>query len=144
MAEARTRPTAASVGEYLASRATPAQLAICKVLMSIFERVTKVSPRMWGPSIVGYGSYRYRYESERTGGNRVPPGSPSEVCELVVYLVAESPRQQALPSKLGTHKIGAALTSEATSRTLIRKCFRNSIANAIAEVRRRYPDAGDA
>src|SRR4249920_3745934 len=67
MAENKTKPTDASVEEYLASRANEEQRADCKALMSIFNRITKQQPKMWGPSIVGYGSYRYTYESGRTG-----------------------------------------------------------------------------
>ncbi len=59
MAEAKTKPTSASVEEYLASKASPEQLADCKALMALLKKATKHSPKMWGPSIVGYGSYGY-------------------------------------------------------------------------------------
>jgi len=67
MSEAKTKPTSASVEEYLTSKASPEQLSDCKALMASFKKVTKHSPKMWGPSIVGYGSYSYKYESGRTG-----------------------------------------------------------------------------
>jgi hypothetical protein len=67
MAENKTKPTDASVEDYIASRANEEQRADCKALMSIFKRITKQQPKMWGPSIVGYGSYRYTYESGRRG-----------------------------------------------------------------------------
>lgn len=105
MAEAKTKPTAASIDEYLESRASPEQLADCKSLMAMLKRVTKEPPRMWGPSIVGYGSYSYRYESGHTGESCVT-GFAVRGRELVVYLVAESPEQQELLAKLGKHKIG--------------------------------------
>jgi len=60
---------------------------------------------MWGPSIVGYGSYTYRYESGRSG-EACLTGFAVRGKELVVYLVAESPEQVALLAKLGKHKIG--------------------------------------
>ena len=74
------------------SRASPEQLTDCKAIMAMCKRVTKHQPKMWGPSIVGYGSYSYRYES----------GHSSDACltgfavrgkELVVYLIAENPEQ---------------------------------------------------
>jgi hypothetical protein len=65
MAEAKTKPTAASIDAYLESRASPEQLADCKTLMAILKRVTKEQPKMWGPSIVGYGSYSYKYVHHR-------------------------------------------------------------------------------
>jgi hypothetical protein len=56
MAEDKTTPTDASVEDYVASRANPQQRADCRELMVLFKKVTRHSPRMWGPSIVGYGS----------------------------------------------------------------------------------------
>ena len=63
----KPKPTDASIDEYLASRASPEQLTDCKAIMAMCERVTKQQPKMWGPSIVGYGSYTYTYESGRSG-----------------------------------------------------------------------------
>ena len=67
MAETKTKFTGASVDEYLASRASPEQLKDCKAIMAICKRVTGQKPKMWGPSIVGYGSYSYKYASGRSG-----------------------------------------------------------------------------
>jgi hypothetical protein len=67
MAENKTKATGGSVADYIAFRASEDQRADCKALMAIFRRVTRRQPKMWGPSIVGYGSYRYTYESGRTG-----------------------------------------------------------------------------
>ena len=67
MAENKTKPTDASVEDYIASRANEQQRSDCRELMVLLKKVTRHSPRMWGPSIVGYGSYRYTYESGRTG-----------------------------------------------------------------------------
>ena len=70
MAENKTKQTAASVSGYIASRANEQQAADCRKLMAMFKRVTGQPPKMWGPSIVGYGKYRYTYESGRTGEAR--------------------------------------------------------------------------
>jgi hypothetical protein len=67
MAENKTKPTDASVDDYIASRASAQQHEDCRELMALFKRLTRQTPRMWGPSIVGYGSYRYTHESGRTG-----------------------------------------------------------------------------
>ena len=105
MAENKTKPTDASVEDYIASRANEEQRADCKTLMSIFKRITKQQPKMWGPSIVGYGSYRYTYESGRTG-EMCLAGFAIRGRELVVYLVPEGREQEALLSTLGKHKMG--------------------------------------
>jgi hypothetical protein len=98
--ENKTRPTDASVEEYIASRANGQQLADCRELMALFTKVTGHSPRMWGSSIVGYGSYRYTYESGRTGEAPVA-GFAIRGRELVVYLVADTEEQGFLLSQLG-------------------------------------------
>jgi len=67
MSDNKTKPTSASVKDYIASRASEEQKADCKTLMAMFKQLTKHQPKMWGPSIVGYGSYRYTYESGRSG-----------------------------------------------------------------------------
>lgn len=67
MAENKTKPTNASVDDYIATRASEHQHADCRQLMALLKKVTRQSPKMWGPSIVGYGSYRYIYGSGRAG-----------------------------------------------------------------------------
>jgi hypothetical protein len=67
MAENKTKPTDASVEDYLAARGSEQQRTDCRALMALLQQVTHQSPKMWGPSIVGYGSYRYTYERGRTG-----------------------------------------------------------------------------
>jgi hypothetical protein len=67
MHDTKTKPTVANVDAYLAARASPEQLADCKAIMAMCNRVTRQPPRMWGPSIVGYGSYTYKYESGHFG-----------------------------------------------------------------------------
>ena len=104
----KTQPTGASVTEYIASRASEEQLADCRALMALFAKITGKRPKMWGPSMVGYGSYRYTYASGRTG--EMPRAAFAiRGRDLVVYLSVESPAQQALLSRLGRHKMGRVL-----------------------------------
>ncbi|MFT3898089.1 MAG: DUF1801 domain-containing protein [Thermomonas sp.] len=105
MAGNKTRPTGASVTEYLASRASPGQLEDCKTLMALCKRVTKQQPYMWGPSIVGYGSYTYRHDSGRSGDTPLAAFAVRGK-ELVVYLGPEDPGQATLLARLGKHKMG--------------------------------------
>jgi hypothetical protein len=143
MAEAKTKPTAASVDEALAARARPDQLADCKALMALFKRVTKQAPKMWGPSIVGYGSYSYRYESGRTG-EFCATGFAVRGRELVVYLVADSPEQPDLLARLGPHKIGKSCLYFKRLADLDLKVLEALVAASVAEVKRRHPPAGAA
>ena len=73
--------------------------------MSILKRVTKQPPKMWGPSMVGYGSIRYTYESGRSG-EMFLAGFAIRAQDLVVYLLADDKEQKALRSKLGKHTMG--------------------------------------
>jgi hypothetical protein len=61
MAKNKTKPTDASVEDYIASRANEQQRTDCQELMALLKKITQQPPKMWGPSIVGYGSYRYTY-----------------------------------------------------------------------------------
>ena len=105
MAELKTKATDASVNEYIASRASEEQAADCKTLMSLLGRIAKEEPKMWGPSIVGYGTYKYTYESGRTG-EMCRTGFAIRGRDLVVYLVADGQEQESLLTRLGKHKMG--------------------------------------
>lgn len=142
MAENKTKPTDASIEEYIASRASEPQRADCKELMALLERVTRQEPRMWGPSIVGYGSYRYRYESGRTGEAPLA-GFAIRGRELVVYLMAEGDHQKALLSRLGKHKMGKSCLYFKSLSDLDRSVLEQLVVNSIAEVEQRYgPHSG--
>lgn len=139
MAEAKTKPIGASIDAYLESRASPEQLADCKAIMAMCKRVTKKPPKMWGPSIVGYGSYTYRYESGHSGTCCVA-GFAIRGKDLVIYLVADSPSQSKLLAKLGKHKMGKACLYIKRLADLDTKVLEALIAGSVAEVKRRYPD----
>jgi hypothetical protein len=137
MAENKTKPTNGSVEDYIASRANEEQRADCKALMSIFRRVTKQRPRMWGPSIVGYGSYRYTYESGRTG-EMCLAGFSIRGRELVFYLVAEGREQKALLAKLGKHTLGKSCLYFKRLADLDETVLEQLVANSVVAVTRRY------
>ena len=143
MAENKTKPTGASVDAYLASRASPEQLADCKALMAMCKRVTKQPPRMWGPSIVGHGSYTYKYESGHSG-DACLVGIAVRGKELVVYLSMESPEQVGLLAKLGRHRRGKVCLYFKRLADLDAKVLEALVAGSVAEIRRRYPRSGDA
>lgn len=110
MTSNKTQATAASVQDYLQSRADATQLADCQVLLQLMQQVTGEPAVMWGPSIVGFGSYRYRYASGHSG----------EICllgfavrgrDLVLYLAPDFFRDEQLPE----------LYSDALHATLLAK-----------------------
>ena len=133
----KTKPTGASIEDYIASRASEQQRADCQELMALLRKVTRQSPKMWGPSIVGYGVYKYTYESGRTGEAPVA-GFAIRGRDLVVYVLAESNEQKSLLSKLGKHKMGKVCLYFKRLADLDKSVLERLIANSVAEVRRRY------
>ena len=142
MPENRTKSTDASVEDYIASRANVQQLTDCQELMALFKKVTGQSPKMWGPSIVGYGSYRYTYESGRTGEAPLA-GFAIRGRELVVYL-ADGEEQGSLLSKLGKHKMGKACLYFKQLADLDKSVLEKLVVGSVTEVRRRYGQGGGA
>ena len=135
MAENKTKPTDASVAGYIASRANAQQQSDCRALMALLERITRHTPRMWGPSIVGYGAYRYAYESGRTGEAPLA-GFAIRGRDLVVYLVADRQEQRSLLSKLGKHTMGKSCLYFRQLSDLDTSVLEKLIVGSIAEVRR--------
>ena len=138
MAENKTKPTDASVEDYIAARGSEQQRADCRELMALLQKVTHQSPKMWGPSIVGFGSYRYTYESGRTGEAPLA-GFAIRGREMVVYLVVEGDAQQSLLSRLGPHRMGKVCLYFKRLADLDRSVLEKLVAGSVAEVRRRHP-----
>jgi hypothetical protein len=137
MAEAKTKATQANVADYLAAKASDDQRIDCAALMAMLEKITGEGPKMWGPSIVGYGAYRYTYESGRTGESCLV-GFAVRGKELVVYLGAEGEQQEALLSRLGKHKMGKACLYFKRLSDLDKPVLEQLIAGSIAEIKRRH------
>ncbi len=137
MAENKTKPTGASVEDYIASRANAQQRTDCRALMALFKKVTRQTPRMWGPSMVGYGSYRYTYESGRIGEAPL-------ACfairgrELVVYLLAEGQEQRSLLSRLGKHRMTKSCLYFKQLADLDKSVLEKLVVGCVADVRRRH------
>jgi hypothetical protein len=138
MPESKTKPTEVSVEDYLTARATSAQqYQDCLRLMVLFKKVTRKSPKMWGPSIVGFGSYRYTYESGRTG--EAPLAAFAiRGRELVVYVDVEAEKQRALLAKVGRHKMGKVCLYFKQLADLDTSTLEKLVAGSIAEVKRRH------
>ena len=140
MPENKTKATGASVEDYIASKANAQQRTDCRELMALLKKVTRQSPKMWGPSIVGYGSYRYTYESGRTGEAPLT-GFAIRGRELVVYL-AEGVERRALLSKLGKHRMGKSCLYIKQLADVDRSALERLVAGSIADLKRRYAKDG--
>ncbi|OBP14874.1 hypothetical protein A5320_14275 [Rheinheimera sp. SA_1] len=136
MAENKTKATDASIDAYIASRANAQQAADCLVLMTLLEKLTQHAPKMWGPSIVGFDSYRYTYDSGRSGEAPLA-GFAIRGRELVVYLSCED-NDEPLFAKLGKHKMSKSCLYFKQLADLDLSVLEQLIVNSIQSVKRRY------
>ena len=105
MAELKTKKTSASVSAFLDSVADESVRKDCRSLVRMMKKATKAQPKMWGPSIVGFGDYRYKYETGREGDWFRAGFSPRKNA-LTVYVMSGFPKHADLMAKLGKHKTG--------------------------------------
>ena len=106
MAETKTRPTQVSVDDFIAAVDKPVRRNDALALRDLMERVTGEPATMWGPSIIGFGSYHYRYDSGHQGDACRVAYSPRSA-NLVLY-VGGFPRYDELLGRLGKHKRSTA------------------------------------
>lgn len=137
MTQNKTKATDSSIEDYIASRANESQQGDCKQLMALLKKVTRQSPKMWGPSIVGYGVYRYTYESGRSGEAPLV-GFAIRGRELVLYVLAEGEAQKALLGKLGKHKMGKGCLYFKQLADLDKAVLEKLVTNSVAELKKRY------
>jgi hypothetical protein len=107
MNENKTGPTDVPVEEFLASVEHPVRRADGLELLELMKSVTGQDPVMWGPSIVGFGRYHYRYGSGREGDSAAVGFSPRKA-NLALYGLTYGPDAGRLLPLLGKHKTGAA------------------------------------
>jgi hypothetical protein len=105
MAENKTKATAASVAAYISALPDENKRADAKALVKLMQGVTGEKAKMWGPSIIGFGSYHYVYESGREGDMPVAAFSPRKAA-TVVYGMTGFSESEALRAKLGKHTVG--------------------------------------
>lgn len=105
MAENKTKATDVRVESYLSSIGDESRRKDCEALSKLMSKVTKDKPKMWGTSIVGFGSYHYKYESGREGDAPLA-GFSSRKGDITLYLASGFPGQEELLTKLGKHKTG--------------------------------------
>jgi hypothetical protein len=106
----KTVPTDVSVDAYIAAIPDEQRRADCATLIEMMSRVTGEPPVMWGPSIVGFDRYAYRYESGHSGEMCIA-GFASRKPDLAIYLSPDQPGLAANHAKLGKHKMGKSCLS---------------------------------
>jgi len=105
MAELKTKATEVKVADFIAAVPDPVRRADAEIVRAMLQRLTGEEPRMWGPTIIGFGSYRYTYDSGHSGEMCRIGFSPRKA-ELVLYVLTGKDEQAPLLARLGKHKTG--------------------------------------
>ena len=105
MADNKTKPTRLSVAAFIDAVTDPTRRADAKALLQLMQSAAGEKPRMWGSSIIGFGSYHYRYETGREGDMPLIGFSPRKAA-TVLYNMTESGDSKALLTRLGKHTTG--------------------------------------
>ena len=137
MAENKTKETSESVEMHLASVENETVRSDCQALEKLMANWTNEKPKMWGPSIVGFGSYHYKYDSGREGDS-CATGFAARKNEIAIYLVAEGADQSKLLGQLGRHKMGKACLYIRRLSDVDVGVLEKLVKGSVAEVRSRY------
>jgi hypothetical protein len=105
MAENKTKPTTLSAAAYINALTDPTRRSDAKVLVQLMQRASGEKPKMWGPSIIGFGSYHYTYESGREGDTLLIGFSPRKAANVLYGIVGSADAKALLPD-LGKHTTG--------------------------------------
>lgn len=141
--EAKTRPTEVSVEAFIAAVEHPGRRADAAALCAMMMEISGQPAVMWGPSIVGFGAYHFRYDSGREGDAPLIGFSPRKA-KLVLYLMAGFEGRQDLLARLGKAKTGGGCLYLNRLAEVDQDVLRELIASALDEMKRRYPDQAAA
>jgi hypothetical protein len=138
MAENKTKPTGVSVDAFLDGIADPQRRADAHKVRALMERLSGEPAAMWGPSIVGFGSYHYKYESGREG-DACRIGFSPRAKELVLYGLGVA-RQPALMERLGKHRTGKGCLYIKRLLDVDEGVLEELAADTLADMNEKYPE----
>ena len=136
MADNKTKSTKSSVAAFIDALTDPVRRSDAKALIKVMQNATGEKPRMWGPSIVGFGSYHYRYGSGREGDMPLISFSPRKAA-MVLYSMLDHGEAKTLLAKLGRHATGKGCLYIKKLAEVDRTVLETLIKNAVAHQRAR-------
>lgn len=139
MAELKTKPTGVAVDAFLDAVPNPQRREDGKRVRAMMERLSGQPAAMWGPSIIGFGSYHYKYDSGHEGTMCRLGFSPRKA-ELVLYVLTGTEDQEALLARLGKHKTGKACLYIKRLSDVDEAVLEELIAEALAYMAEKYPE----
>lgn len=137
MSENKTKMTGASVKAYLDKVESEKQKKDAFEILAMMKRITKKEPKMWGPALIGFDSYHYKYESGREGDWFITGFSPRKN-NLSVYLMPNLLATSPLMEKLGKHKTGKGCLYFKSLDDIDRKVLEKLIKESYGEMKKRY------
>ena len=138
MAENKTKPTAVSVTAFIAAITDPVKRSEAKALVKLMQSASGEKPKMWGPSIIGFGSYHYKYDTGREGDMPLIGFSPRKAA-TVLYGMNAASDSAALHEKLGKHTAGKGCLYIKKLDDIDQKALKTLIAKSVAAARQRHP-----
>ena len=135
MAELKTKRTKASVSDFLESISDEQRRRDCVRLVDIMKSATNATPEMWGPAIVGFGRYRYKYPSGREGEWFVAGFSPRKQ-NLTLYILPTIERYPDHLKKLGKHTTGKSCLYVKTLDDVHVPTLKSMLKRAFKDIRR--------
>ena len=133
----KTQATGASVEEFIAAIESPEMKADCERLVQMMSDATGEKPRLWGPSIVGFGEYHYKYESGREG-DFLRVGFAPRKRNLSIYIMPGFEEFQPLMDRLGKHSTGASCLYVKRLADIDEQVLDELIRASLVEMRKRY------
>jgi hypothetical protein len=138
MADNKTKPTKISVSAFIDALTDETRRADAKALVKLIQSATGEKPKMWGPSIIGFGSYHYTYESGREGDMPLAGFSPRKAA-TVVYGMTGFSESEALLAKLGKHTTGGGCLYIKKLTDVDQKVLETLVLTSVAAKRARHP-----
>lgn len=137
-ADLKTKPTAASVEAFIARVPNAQRRKDAETVVKLLRRATGLQPKMWGPSIIGFGAYRYNYESGREGDMCMTGFSP-RASALVLYVVGGVPKTDPLWTMLGKHRLGVSCLYINKLSDVNLTVLEKIIVQSVAYMKKTYP-----
>jgi nucleoid DNA-binding protein len=137
MSDLKTKPTKASVSAFIDAIEDPQKRKDCRELVKMMSEVTGKKPKMWGTSIVGFGTYHYKYASGREGDWPITGFSPRKQ-NLTIYIMLGFSKYGSLMKKIGKHKHSKSCLYVRSLDDLDRKVLRRLVEKSVADMRRKY------
>lgn len=138
MAENKTRQTKASADKFISAINEKNIREDCYTIIKLMQSVTKEEPKMWGPSIIGFGSYHYKYASGREGNMCITGFSPRKQ-NLTIYLMPGFEKQKAQLEKLGKLKTSKTCLYIKSLKDVEVKVLKEMINRSVNEMKKLYP-----